>query len=164
MLGARRGDVKNENSSNVFGHQLKSGHFQCKTQIRQNNWVGTPCKGPNPYPIYRGKCARGQKFRFLISTSNYIMWPLIWKLMLHWFLKKTDFKNSLLNIYTPWKLLHHFICWGKNNSCKENEVIAFRLQTGLSLKLLNSSENGFVSIHLMKVLKEIGQSNFNKVS
>ena len=32
-----------------LGHQFKSGHFQCKTQIRQNNWVGALRKGPNPH-------------------------------------------------------------------------------------------------------------------
>ena len=88
--------VKNENSSNVLGHQCKTGHFQCKAQIRQHNWVSTPCKGPNPHPIYRGRCARGQKFWFLNCASNHIMWPLIWKLMLHWFQKC----YSLHNIYT----------------------------------------------------------------
>ena len=35
-----------------LGHQLKSGHFQCKTQIRQNNWVDAPRKGPNPHSPY----------------------------------------------------------------------------------------------------------------
>ena len=33
-----------------LAHQFKSGHFQCKTQIKQNNWVGAPLKGPNPHP------------------------------------------------------------------------------------------------------------------
>ena len=35
-----------------LGRQLKSGHFQCKTQIRQNNWVDAPRKGPNPHSPY----------------------------------------------------------------------------------------------------------------
>ena len=48
--GDLRNDVKNENSINVLGHQFKSGNFQCKTQIRQNNWVGTPRKGHKPQP------------------------------------------------------------------------------------------------------------------
>ena len=88
-----------------------------------------PTRVPTTTPIYRGKCAHGQLFQFLNSTSNHIIWPLIWKLMLHW-------------LYTPWKLLQHFKCQVKNNSRKENYTIAFRLQTRLSLKLLNSSENG----------------------
>ena len=33
-----------------LGHQFKSGHFQCKTQIRQYNCVGAPRKGPKPHP------------------------------------------------------------------------------------------------------------------
>ena len=55
-----------------------------------------PARVPAPTPIYRGKRAHGQKFWFLNSASNHIMWPLIWKLMLHWFQKC----YSLLNIYT----------------------------------------------------------------
>ena len=51
---------------------------------------------PNPNPIYRGKCARGQKFQFLNSVLKHITWPLIWNLMLHWFQKC----YSLLNTYT----------------------------------------------------------------
>ena len=35
-----------------LGHQFKSGFFQCKTQTKQNNWVGAPRKGPNPTPQY----------------------------------------------------------------------------------------------------------------
>ena len=55
----------------------------------------------------------------------------------------TNFKNvTLYLIYTPWKLLHYFKCWAKNNSPKGNLAIAFHLQTRHSLKLLNSSENG----------------------
>ena len=61
-----------------------------------------PARVPTPNPIYRGKCAHGQKFRFLSSASKHIMWLLIWKLMLH--------KNvTHYLIYTPWKLLHHFM-------------------------------------------------------
>ena len=37
---------------NFLGHQFKSGFFQCKTQTKQNNWVGAPRKGPNPTPQY----------------------------------------------------------------------------------------------------------------
>ena len=44
----------------------------------------------------KGKCTCGQKFWFLNSTSNHIIWPLIWKLMLHWFQKC----YLLCNIYT----------------------------------------------------------------
>ena len=55
-----------------------------------------PARVTTPNPIYWEKCARGQKFRFLNSASNHIMWPLIWKLMLHWFQKC----YSLHNIYT----------------------------------------------------------------
>ena len=36
------------------GHQFKSGHFQWEIQIRQNNWVGAPRKGPNPQHPYIG--------------------------------------------------------------------------------------------------------------
>ena len=73
-----------------LGHQFKNGHFQCKTQIKPNNWVGTPHKGPNSHPpIYRrGQCAQWPKYWFLNSVSNHIIWPLIWwKLMLHRFEK-----------------------------------------------------------------------------
>ena len=35
-----------------LGHQFKSGHFKCKTQIWQNNWVDTPRKVPNPHTPY----------------------------------------------------------------------------------------------------------------
>ena len=55
-----------------------------------------PARVPTSTPIYSGKCARGQKFPFLNSASNHIMWPLTWKLMLHWFQKC----YSLLNINT----------------------------------------------------------------
>ena len=58
--------------------------------------LADPARVPSPNPMYRAKCARGQKSRFLNSASNHIMWPLIWKLMLHWFQKC----SSLLNIYT----------------------------------------------------------------
>ena len=39
---------------NFLGHKFKSGHLQCKTQTRQNNWVGTPHKGPNSHPPFIG--------------------------------------------------------------------------------------------------------------
>ena len=35
-----------------LGHQFKRGHFKCKTQIWQNNWVDTPRKVPNPHTPY----------------------------------------------------------------------------------------------------------------
>ena len=52
-----------------------------------------PARVPTPTPIYRGKCACGQKCWF---WNSHIMWPLIWKFMLHWFHKF----YSLLDIYT----------------------------------------------------------------
>ena len=98
------GDVKNENSSNVLGHQFKSGHFQCKTQIRQNNWVGTPCKGHNPQPhILREVCS----------------WT---KISIFEFRLKPYHVTTHLKAYVALisKMLQHFKCWVKNNSCKEN--------------------------------------------
>ena len=131
------GDVKNENSSSVLSHQFKSGHFKCKTQIRQNNWVGTPRKGPNPHPYYKVSVPVDKNFNFWIPSKTISCD--------HSFESSccTDFKYVIhYLIYTPWKLLQHFKCWMKNNSCKEKLAIAFRLQARLSLKLLNSSENG----------------------
>ena len=63
-----------------------------------------PARVPTPTPIYWGKCARGQKFRFLNSTSNHIMRPLIWKFMLHWFQKCAfHHEHCYIILYVGWK-------------------------------------------------------------
>ena len=123
---------------NFLDHQFKSGHFQCKTQIRQINWVGAPHKGPNPHsPYIVVSVSVDQKLDFWILSETISRDHTFESLCC------TDFKNvTLYLIYTPWKLLHYFKCWAKNNSPKGNLAIAFHLQTRHSLKLLNSSGNG----------------------
>ena len=87
-------EVKNENSSNVLGHQFKSGHFQCKTQIRQNNWVGTPCKGPSPHPHIEGEVCSWTK----ISIFGFHLKP--YHVTTHLKAYVALICYSLLNIYT----------------------------------------------------------------
>ena len=67
------GDVKNENSSNVFGHQFKVAISNVKHKSGKIIGLAHPVRVPTSTPIYSGKCARGQKFPFLNSASNHIM-------------------------------------------------------------------------------------------
>ena len=93
-----------------LGHQFKSGHFQCKTQIKQNNCVSAPCKGPNPHsPYIVASVPRGQKIDFWFLSQTISCDHSLESLCC------TDFKNYYL-IYAPWKLLQHFKCWAKKDS------------------------------------------------
>ena len=96
-----------------------------------------PARVPAPTPIYKVSVPIDKNFDFWIPSQTI---PCD-----HSFESSccTDFKNVIhYLIYTPWKLSQHFECWVKNDSRKEKLAIAFRLQARLSLKLLNSSENG----------------------
>ena len=77
----------------MLGHQFKSGNLQCKTQIRQNNWVGTPCKGPHV-------CSWTKILIFEFHLKPYHV--------------TTDLKKcySLLNIYTM-KIVTSFYMLGE---------------------------------------------------
>ena len=73
-----------------------------------------PARVPNPTPIYRGKCAHGQKFWFLMLSQTISRDHSFESLCC------TDFKNvTLYLIETPWKLLQPFQCWVENDSRKE---------------------------------------------
>ena len=136
----------------VFSEDKKARHWD--SQTKKSRHRNSKTKKPRhrvpvefwplcPLVIYRGQCALGRRYRFLNSVSNYIMWPLIWKLMLHWFQK-------CYLIYTPFKLCQHFKYWAKNTSPKENYALGFGLQTRLSLKLFNSLQKWKKDISWLK--------------
>ena len=143
---SRNGDKQATTSwfQGVFSEDKKPRHWD--SQTKKSRHRNSKTKKPRhrvpvefwplyPLVIYRGQCALGRRYRFLNSVSNYIMWPLIWKLMLHWFQKCNLIYTKL---YTIFKLCQHFKYWAKNNSPKENYALGFGLQTRLSLKLFNS--------------------------